>query len=490
VFKNFLIPTKKNHFTPYSLRKPALVIYLIALILLNGFFTIFAQGGPAQVSASSISAGTLIGFANQERSARGLSTLTTNAKLTSAAYAKANDMLNKNYWSHYGPNGETPWQFILGAGYSYVHAGENLAKGFSTAEGVHQAWMASPTHRANLVSGNYKEIGIAVVSGTLQGEQTTLVVQMFGAPTASAPAPAPAPTPTPAPVPAPAPTPTPSPVPKPVSQVEKGEIKSISISVPESASTIIDPSTNIEGEIEVVEEVVGSYTVEIYEDNVKIATTTSEEEGWNADKKSDWSEGQHEVKATVQQDGDQFENTITFNVDSTPPEINEELMSVNYEERETTWIVSLLLEEGGATAIISVGENSFPLSDTADGFVSTSIPDEYVEDASSIKLLLTDNLGNLGEREILEKFIKPATEDQGNPISKGLGSVSLFSEINNRTKVNIVFVLFIFTLLAIQVFYYKKLGILHEKGGYLFTIGMWAFLMILVLTAGTVGELV
>jgi hypothetical protein len=86
----------------------------------------------------------------------------------------------EQHWDHFGPNGETPWQFIRAEGYNYVYAGENLAKGFQTAEGVHEAWMASPTHAANIMSGNYKDIGVAVVQGVLLGKQTTLVVQMFG----------------------------------------------------------------------------------------------------------------------------------------------------------------------------------------------------------------------------------------------------------------------------------------------------------------------
>ena len=40
--------------------------------------------------------------------------------------------------------------------------------------------MASPTHRANIMNSKYNEIGIAVIDGTLEGYETTLVVQMFG----------------------------------------------------------------------------------------------------------------------------------------------------------------------------------------------------------------------------------------------------------------------------------------------------------------------
>ncbi|MEK7165889.1 MAG: hypothetical protein AAB874_03745, partial [Patescibacteria group bacterium] len=43
-----------------------------------------------------------------------------------------------------------------------------------------EAWVNSPTHRENLLRGDYQDIGFAVVNGVLNGEETTLVVQMFG----------------------------------------------------------------------------------------------------------------------------------------------------------------------------------------------------------------------------------------------------------------------------------------------------------------------
>ena len=74
----------------------------------------------------------------------------------------------------------------MAAGYNYVYAGENLAKDFGNTSRLMDAWMASPTHRENIVSSKYSEIGLAVVPGTLQGQETVLVVQFFGAPNGGA----------------------------------------------------------------------------------------------------------------------------------------------------------------------------------------------------------------------------------------------------------------------------------------------------------------
>jgi len=177
--KSFFVPTKENRQKPYLLSKVAIIFYTFVLVFVNSFGGLI---GLSEVEASSITPENIIALTNQERLGYGLNTLSTNAQLSAAALAKANDMFEKQYWDHFGPNGESPWQFIRAAGYNYVYAGENLAKGFRTAEGVHEAWMASPTHKANIVSGNYKDIGVAVVEGELLGKQTTLVVQLFAAP--------------------------------------------------------------------------------------------------------------------------------------------------------------------------------------------------------------------------------------------------------------------------------------------------------------------
>lgn len=133
-----------------------------------------------------ISVTELLQLTNQERSDEGLSPLSLDSNLTTAAHMKAKDMFAKNYWAHIGPDGTTPWIFIKQAGYNYVYAGENLARGFTSSSDVVKAWMTSPTHRANIVSSKYKDIGFAVTEGKLLSEDTVLVVEMFGSTTLGA----------------------------------------------------------------------------------------------------------------------------------------------------------------------------------------------------------------------------------------------------------------------------------------------------------------
>jgi uncharacterized protein YkwD len=118
----------------------------------------------------------ILTLVNQDRAAHGLPTLTLNPTLNLAALAKAEDMLSNNYFAHTSPSGATPWYWFKTMGYNYTFAGENLAEGYSDPADLEKSWMSSPTHRANILSPNYSEVGLAVVTFN----NTNLVVQMFG----------------------------------------------------------------------------------------------------------------------------------------------------------------------------------------------------------------------------------------------------------------------------------------------------------------------
>lgn len=101
----------------------------------------------------------LLTSTNSQREVYGSGDLTISAELSAAAQAKAKDMALRNYWSHNTPEGTEPWVFINKAGYNYQKAGENLAVGFSDEQSVVKAWMASPSHKENLIDPAYTEVG-------------------------------------------------------------------------------------------------------------------------------------------------------------------------------------------------------------------------------------------------------------------------------------------------------------------------------------------
>lgn len=119
---------------------------------------------------------------NALRQTLGLNNLRESVVLDIAATQKLQDMVQNQYFAHTSPAGVSPWHWVEVNQYKYSYAGENLAIGFFTAKDTVSAWANSPTHRANLLNANYKEIGIAVAPAKIQNSQGFLVVQLFGTP--------------------------------------------------------------------------------------------------------------------------------------------------------------------------------------------------------------------------------------------------------------------------------------------------------------------
>lgn len=140
---------------------------------------LFVLSGTA--GASLITPEKVVELANVERVSRSLPELVMNGALAKAAQDKLADMLKKNYFEHTSPAGLTPWHWLEKNNYEYKYAGENLAMNFLSAENQNKAWMESRTHRGNILNTHYQEIGVAVGQGTINGRETIVTVQEFGA---------------------------------------------------------------------------------------------------------------------------------------------------------------------------------------------------------------------------------------------------------------------------------------------------------------------
>lgn len=180
-WRNLFLPHPQNHQKAHLISIKALFAYLCFFILLQVGFSIIGYVQPGILGVSgTLDQKKLIELTNLERQKMGLSPVAENSALDQAAQLKAQNMFAENYWAHFSPSGKTPWDFILGSGYKFSFAGENLAKNFQSSEEVIKAWMASPTHRDNLLNPRYKDIGMAVSDGVLNGQKTLLVVEEFG----------------------------------------------------------------------------------------------------------------------------------------------------------------------------------------------------------------------------------------------------------------------------------------------------------------------
>ena len=102
-----------------------------------------------------------LGLINNYRAQNGLPGLTLSNSLSNAARGHSADMAIRNYFSHTGSDGSSPWDRIRAAGYSYnTYLGENIAAGYPGAQANFDAWRNSPPHNANMLSANFRAIGI------------------------------------------------------------------------------------------------------------------------------------------------------------------------------------------------------------------------------------------------------------------------------------------------------------------------------------------
>lgn len=212
--KDYFIASETNDYQPWILRPTALVVFCLVIWGIRLFvpesFTFAALG---------MDPNDLMTRINTERTNRFIPALITNSKLIEASQSKSSDMIARSYFAHVDPDGNYVWYRIEATGYTpYLTLGENLAMDFASAADVVEAWMNSPTHRANIVNEKFQDQGMAAVYGQFEpGHDSILITNLFGTLLKkSTPQPPPPPPPASKPVAkTPSPTPPPAPIPPP-----------------------------------------------------------------------------------------------------------------------------------------------------------------------------------------------------------------------------------------------------------------------------------
>ena len=463
--KDLIIPSKRNNYNPFFSTRLAMVLLTLWVLLMNSFsgFLIDSFG----VHATNMTADRIIQLTNQERAQRGLNSLSSNASLSSAAHAKANDMFEKQYWDHFGPNGESPWDFIKGAGYEYVYAGENLGKGFTTSEGVHQAWMASPTHKDNIISPNYEDIGIAIVSGELLGENIILVVQMFGNRTRPVQEASPLIGQAEEPnievveeVPAPPPAPAPE---REIEYIqgdsEDDKTKSIRIVYPEDEVTYTDPQISIRGETENFN--VGEMIEIIKENNVLGETEVEIDDVWEFKNSYDWQEGRNYIDAVISDGDEKYRDSVKFFIKSSPPKVLD--IEVN-KEGESFHIVIELDEDAEEISLVlgaTVEDGNID-----NGRVEFSILQEELTD--KVFIIVSDIYGNFIEKDITNYF----SEREERSLFTLAGFIN-FNISSIQRFITVLLATFILGILLVQIYFYNRENRLKERSGDFLMVGVW-----------------
>jgi uncharacterized protein YkwD len=150
------------------------------------------QGGSRLQSATSALEGAVVDRINRLRRGRGLRSLRWNGRLAAAADYHSRDMARRGYFEHDSANGTAFWRrierFYPSRGFRSWTVGENLLWASDTygAPFAVREWMASPPHRENLLSRDWREVGIGAVTvpaapGAYGGRGGTIVTADFGA---------------------------------------------------------------------------------------------------------------------------------------------------------------------------------------------------------------------------------------------------------------------------------------------------------------------
>ena len=155
----------------------------VCVLVLVSALAMTACGGGAATAVPVGGAGTLtvastgeeawkmevLELTNAVRAEHGLQPLILDPVASEAAYEHSWDMHLRGFFDHVNPDGEHPHDRLARHGVEFEISRENLARGHASPQDVVEGWMASPSHRANILYGGWTHIGVAVHSGAANG---------------------------------------------------------------------------------------------------------------------------------------------------------------------------------------------------------------------------------------------------------------------------------------------------------------------------------
>ncbi len=187
ILKKYFISHSENNFHAHLLHTKRAVLYSLVFLLTKIIMVVFVLFLPVGVfvlpDVLAEEQKQIIILTNQFRQEQKVAVLAEADRLDLSAQNKAEDMANNNYFAHTS-NNKSLSTWLQGVGYKYEVAGENLAVGFSSAEDILAAWKNSPTHYANLIDKDFKDLGIGLAGGVYKDQPTVFIVQHFATPIA------------------------------------------------------------------------------------------------------------------------------------------------------------------------------------------------------------------------------------------------------------------------------------------------------------------
>jgi uncharacterized protein YkwD len=146
------------------------VVTTAALLVLPAAPTVSAATTVSQAEAK------LVALLNNDRSTRGIRTVTIDTRLMSIARARSTDMARKHYFSHTQPDGRTAFTMMSAAGVRSSRSAETIAYNYTTdlgssATGCNTQWMNSSGHRAIILTSAYTHVGVGVAIDSSNGRR-------------------------------------------------------------------------------------------------------------------------------------------------------------------------------------------------------------------------------------------------------------------------------------------------------------------------------
>ena len=114
----------------------------------------------------------MLDLINNERKKAGLKLMAFDKKLAQVAVKHSSDMLQRGYFSHYTPEGKSPYDRMRNDRVRFRVAGENLALA-QTLQSAHEGFMESPVHKANILHDSFERAGIGILDAGVHGIMIT-----------------------------------------------------------------------------------------------------------------------------------------------------------------------------------------------------------------------------------------------------------------------------------------------------------------------------
>lgn len=454
-FWNAFVPHEGNDHRPHALRHKALTFYAITIIAVKVIVSGVAVLYPGPSATADLTPTEIIRLTNEARSQRGVKALATNNALMAGAQYKADDMLEKEYFAHVSPQNVTPWFWFKKAGYSYSSAGENLAVDFTTAEDVVEAWLASSSHRKNLLNSNYKDIGVAVDAGQMNGASSTVVVQFFGVAVAPKQQPKQVTKVTPQ---KPKTSKKPStvqkanPAPKPV----LGEEAPVPPPVPPAAPALTLPAKDsvlatstpwIAGESQ------ANVSVTLYDNGNRVGSAESDANGYfSVQTESAFTDGAHRVTAVAVKDGlaSVPSQELAFTIDTKPPSaaLGTTIVLPSYLDPGALTVIGSIGGEDVSSARVTIGSAGTDVA-TPKGPFMIEVKEPVGVSAESVDIELKDIVGNVSVVPLVSLSFLDAQVTQASAHVSAAEWVSRIIFFSRRFF--ITFWLFLFLALAVNV---------------------------------------